>query len=89
VVVTFDPHPVRGGAAGSHPAVLTEPGRKADLMASLGVDALCVIPFTLDFSRLSAETFVHDILVDTLHASLVVVGENFRFGHKAAGDVAC
>jgi riboflavin kinase / FMN adenylyltransferase len=67
--------------------VLTEQGRKADLMATLGVDALCVIPFTVDFSRLSAETFVHDVLVDTLHASLVVVGENFRFGHKAAGDV--
>ena len=88
VVVTFDPHPSEVVRPGSHPAVLTEPGRKADLMASLGVDALCVIPFTLDFSRLSAETFVHDILVDTLHASLVVVGENFRFGHKAAGDVA-
>jgi riboflavin kinase/FMN adenylyltransferase len=88
VVVTFDPHPSEVVRPGSHPAVLTEPGRKADLMAALGVDALCVIPFTMDFSRLSAETFVHDILVDTLHASLVVVGENFRFGHKAAGDVA-
>jgi riboflavin kinase / FMN adenylyltransferase len=87
VVVTFDPHPSEVVRPGSHPAVLTEPGRKADLMATLGVDALCVIPFTVDFSRLSAETFVHDVLVDTLHASLVVVGENFRFGHKAAGDV--
>jgi riboflavin kinase / FMN adenylyltransferase len=87
VVVTFDPHPSEVVRPGSHPAVLTEPGRKADLMAALGVDALCVMPFTVDFSRLSAETFVHDILVDTLHASLVVVGENFRFGHKAAGDV--
>jgi len=87
VVVTFDPHPSEVVRPGSHPAVLTEPGRKADLMAALGIDALCVIPFTLDFSRLSAETFGHDILVDTLHASLVVVGENFRFGNKAAGDV--
>jgi riboflavin kinase / FMN adenylyltransferase len=87
VVVTFDPHPSEVVRPGSHPAVLTEPGRKADLIASLGIDALCVIPFTLDFSRLSAETFVYDILVDTLHASLVVVGENFRFGNKAAGDV--
>jgi riboflavin kinase/FMN adenylyltransferase len=87
VVVTFDPHPSEVVRPGSHPAVLTEPGRKADLMAALGVDALCVIPFTLDFSRLTPETFVHDILVDTLHASLVVVGENFRFGHRAAGSV--
>jgi riboflavin kinase / FMN adenylyltransferase len=87
VVVTFDPHPSEVVRPGSHPAVLTEPGRKAELIATLGIDALCVIPFTLDFSRLSAETFGHDILVDTLHASLVVVGENFRFGNKAAGDV--
>jgi riboflavin kinase/FMN adenylyltransferase len=49
---------------------------------------LCVIPFTLEFSHLSAETFVHDVLVEHLHATVVVVGENFRFGHKAAGDVA-
>ena len=87
VVMTFDPHPAEVVRPGSHPAVLTEPSRKAELIAGLGVDALCVIPFTLDFSKLSAEGFVHDVLVDTLHAGLVVVGENFRFGHKAAGDV--
>ncbi|GIJ45877.1 riboflavin biosynthesis protein [Virgisporangium aliadipatigenens] len=87
VVVTFDPHPSEVVRPGSHPAVLTEPGRKADLVAALGVEALCVIPFTLDFSRLAPEVFVHDVLVDRLHASTVVVGENFRFGHRAAGDV--
>jgi riboflavin kinase/FMN adenylyltransferase len=87
VVMTFDPHPAEVVRPGSHPAVLTEPGRKAELIAGLGVDALCVLPFTLDFSKLSPEGFVHDVLVDTLHASLVVVGENFRFGHRAAGDV--
>ena len=47
-----------------------------------------MIPFTLEFSHLSAETFVHDVLVEHLHASAVVVGDNFRFGHRAAGDVA-
>jgi riboflavin kinase/FMN adenylyltransferase len=47
-----------------------------------------VIPFTPEFSRLPAEQFVHDVLVEHLHAALVVVGENFRFGHKAAGDEA-
>jgi riboflavin kinase / FMN adenylyltransferase len=46
-----------------------------------------VQPFTLEFSRLSAEVFVHDVLVAYLHAAMVVVGENFRFGHRAAGDV--
>jgi riboflavin kinase/FMN adenylyltransferase len=88
VVVTFDPHPSEVVRAGSHPAVLTEPARKAELIEALGADVLCVVPFTPDFSRLPAEAFVHDVLVEHLHAALVVVGENFRFGHKAAGDVA-
>ena len=87
VVVTFDPHPSEVVRPGSHPAVLTEPARKAELIEALGVDVLCVIPFTLEFSQLSPEAFVHDVLVEHLHAALVVVGENFRFGHKAAGDV--
>ena len=88
VVVTFDPHPSEVVRPGSHPAILTEAGRKAELVEALGADVLCVIPFTLEFSRLSADTFVHDVLVEHLHASAVVVGQNFRFGHKAAGDVA-
>jgi riboflavin kinase/FMN adenylyltransferase len=87
VVVTFDPHPSEVVRPGSHPAILTESVRKAELIETLGVDVLCVIPFTLEFSHLSAETFTHDVLVEHLHASAVVVGENFRFGHKAAGDV--
>ncbi|MFG3601995.1 bifunctional riboflavin kinase/FAD synthetase [Micromonospora chersina] len=88
VVVTFDPHPAEVVRPGSHPAVLTEPARKAELIEALGVDVLCVVPFTPEFSRLPAEAFVHDILVEHLHAALVVVGDNFRFGHRAAGDVA-
>jgi riboflavin kinase / FMN adenylyltransferase len=88
VVVTFDPHPSEVVRPGSHPAVLTEPTRKAELIEALGADVLCVIPFTPEFSRLSAEQFVHDVLVEHLHAALVVVGENFRFGHRAAGDEA-
>ncbi|MEH1168640.1 bifunctional riboflavin kinase/FAD synthetase [Micromonospora sp. CPCC 205539] len=88
VVVTFDPHPAEVVRPGSHPAVLTEPARKAELIEALGADVLCVVPFTPEFSRLPAEEFVHDVLVEYLHAALVVVGGNFRFGHRAAGDVA-
>ncbi|WP_155372156.1 bifunctional riboflavin kinase/FAD synthetase [Catellatospora vulcania] len=87
VVLTFDPHPSEVVRPGSHPAMLTSPQRKAELLAGLGVDVLCVQPFTLDFSKLDADRFVHDVLVEHLHAALVVVGENFRFGHRAAGDV--
>jgi riboflavin kinase/FMN adenylyltransferase len=87
VVITFDPHPAEVVRPGSHPAVLTEPARKAELIEALGVDVLCVIPFTAEFSRLPPEQFVHDALVEHLHTALIVVGENFRFGHKQAGDV--
>lgn len=87
VVVTFDPHPSEVVRPGSHPPMLTGPRYKAELIEGLGVDALCVLPFTLEFSRLGADEFVHEALVDRLHAAAVVVGENFRFGHKAAGDV--
>jgi riboflavin kinase/FMN adenylyltransferase len=87
VVVTFDPHPAEVVRPGSHPAVLTEAVRKAELIEQLGVDALCVLPFTQDFSRLSPEAFVHDVLVEHLHAAVVVEGANFRFGHRAAGDL--
>ncbi len=88
VVVTFDPHPSEVVRPGSHPAVLTAPPYKAGLLVQLGADVLCVLPFTLGFSRMSAEDFVHTVLLNELHAAAVVVGENFRFGHKAAGDMA-
>jgi len=87
VAVTFDPHPSEVVRPGSHPPILTSVSRKAELMAGLGVDGLCVIPFTLDFSRLRPDEFVHSSLVAGLHAATVVVGENFRFGHKAQGTV--
>jgi riboflavin kinase / FMN adenylyltransferase len=86
VVMTFDPHPAEVVRPGSHPAVLTEAVRKAELIEQLGVDALCVVPFTPAFSQLSPEAFVHDVLVEALHAAVVVVGDNFRFGYRAAGD---
>jgi riboflavin kinase/FMN adenylyltransferase len=88
VVVTFDPHPVEVIRPGSHPLYLCTARRRSQLLAGLGVDAVCVIEFTLEFSRLGPDEFVRAVLVDRLHASAVVVGENFRFGHKAAGDVA-
>jgi riboflavin kinase/FMN adenylyltransferase len=88
VVVTFDPHPSEVVRPGSHPPVLTPVWRKAELVEGLGVDAFCVLPFTTEFSRLPADEFVHVVLVERLHAAAVVVGENFRFGHRAAGDLA-
>jgi riboflavin kinase/FMN adenylyltransferase len=87
VVITFDPHPDEVVRPGSHPPLLTTARRQAELLAGLGADAVCVLPFNLDFSRLSPDEFVRVVLSERLHAQAVVVGENFRFGHKAAGDV--
>ncbi|GAA3568772.1 bifunctional riboflavin kinase/FAD synthetase [Amycolatopsis ultiminotia] len=88
VVVTFDPHPSEVLRPGTHPAQLTTLRRKAELVESLGVDVFCVLPFTLELSRLSPHEFVHEVLVDRLHAAAVLVGDNFTFGAKAAGNVA-
>lgn len=87
VLITFDPHPAEVVRPGSHPARLTELRRRADLVAELGVDAFLVLPFTTELSRMSPAEFAHEVLVDRLHAAAVLVGRNFTFGHRAAGDV--
>ena len=88
VVLTFDPHPSEVVRPGTHPPLLTTPEFRSDLMSCLGVDAVLVLPFTAELSRQSPEEFVRDVLVSRLHAVGVVVGENFHFGHRAAGNVA-
>lgn len=87
VVVTFDPHPDEVVRPGSHPPFLSTARRRAELLAGLGVEAVCMLPFTYEFSQLGPDDFVRTVLVDRLHAAAVVVGEDFRFGHRAAGDV--
>ncbi|MFD7068585.1 bifunctional riboflavin kinase/FAD synthetase [Streptomyces sp. NPDC059913] len=87
VVVTFDPHPSEVVRPGSHPPLLAPHHRRAELMAELGVDAMLVLPFTTAFSQLAPADFIVKVLVDKLHARLVIEGPNFRFGHRAAGNV--
>jgi riboflavin kinase / FMN adenylyltransferase len=87
VLITFDPHPAEVVRPGSHPARLTELRRRADLVAEFGVDAFLVLPFTTEMARMSPGEFAHEVLVDRLHAAAVLVGRNFTFGHRAAGDV--
>jgi riboflavin kinase/FMN adenylyltransferase len=88
VLLTFVPHPSELVRPGSHPPILTTVARRAELAAQLGIDVFCVLPFTLEFSHLDPAEFVHQAMVERLHAAEVVVGENFRFGHKATGDFA-
>jgi riboflavin kinase / FMN adenylyltransferase len=87
-VLTFEPHPVSVVSPAHTPKLLMRPERKAQLIASLGIKELVVIPFDADFARRSAQEFIDDVLVGALRARQVSVGENFRFGHRAQGDVA-
>jgi riboflavin kinase / FMN adenylyltransferase len=87
VVVTFDPHPDEVIRPGSHPPLLVTVRRRVQLLGEQGSAAVCVLPFTLDFSRLGPDEFVRMVLAERLHARWVVVGDNFRFGHRARGDV--
>ena len=87
-VLTFDPHPTAVVHPDAAPRLLTDLRRKAQLVESLGVQELVVIPFDREFAARSAQRFVDDVLVSTLCATDVAVGENFRFGHRARGDAA-
>jgi riboflavin kinase / FMN adenylyltransferase len=87
VVVTFDPHPLRVLAPEHAPVSLTVASQRMELLAHAGADAVLVLPFTEELAKVSAEDFVRDVLEGALHARGVVVGENFRFGHRAQGNV--
>jgi riboflavin kinase/FMN adenylyltransferase len=87
VVVTFDRHPLELLAPGSCPATLVGTERKLELLSSTGVDAALVVAFDRAFADQSPEQFVSRILVDALHAKVVLVGRDFRFGARGAGDV--
>lgn len=88
VAVTFDPHPVRVLRPEQAPKLITPLGQKLDLLAQTGIDATVVLPFTLEFSRLSALQFARDVLLGTLRAAEVHEGDNFRFGHNATAGPA-
>ena len=88
VAVTFDPHPFAVLRPEHAPPTLTTIETRVDLLGEAGVDAVLVLPFTREVAGWPPEHFVREIIVDALHARAVVVGANFRFGHKAAGDVA-
>ena len=85
-VLTFEPHPVSVVAPQHTPKLLTTLERKAELVASLGVQEMVVIPFDAAFAARTAGEFVEEVLVGALDARQVSIGENFRFGNRAKGD---
>lgn len=87
VAVTFDPHPAAVLRPGTQPQSLQPLDERVTLLHEHGIDLVVVLPFTLDLASWSPETFVTRVLVERLRCARVVVGTNFRFGHRAAGDV--
>ena len=85
--LTFDPSPRKVLRPETAPPRLSTNAQRMEWFNAMGLEAVVVLPFTLDLSRLSPGEFVEQILVRDLHVKAVLVGENFRFGHKQAGDV--
>lgn len=88
VAVTFDPHPIAVLRPEHAPPTLTTIEDRLVLLEKAGVDDVLVIPFSREIAGWTPEEFIDRILVDALHAKAVVVGANFRFGNRAAGDCA-
>jgi riboflavin kinase/FMN adenylyltransferase len=87
VAVTFDPHPVAVLAPAKTPPLLTRIERRAQLLVAAGASHVLALPFDRQMADWSPEEFVQRVLVQALHSQAVVVGENFRFGHRAAGSI--
>ncbi|MEO8735686.1 MAG: riboflavin biosynthesis protein RibF [Edaphobacter sp.] len=87
VAITFDPHPARIIRPESRQPLITPLDQKLELLAATGVDALLVLPFTAELSRMTAHAFATDVLQRTLHVAELHEGENFRFGYQAEAGV--
>jgi phosphoribosyl 1,2-cyclic phosphate phosphodiesterase len=85
--LTFDPSPRKVLRPETAPLRLSTNAQRMEWFNALGLEAAVVLPFTLELARLSPEEFVEQILLRDLHIKAVLVGENFKFGHKQAGDV--
>jgi riboflavin kinase / FMN adenylyltransferase len=87
VAVTFDPHPMAVLRPEHAPTALTDLGTRARLLADAGVDEILALPFDRDIAAWTPHDFAQRVLHDALHAAVVVVGANFRYGTRASGDV--
>ncbi|MEN2986431.1 MAG: bifunctional riboflavin kinase/FAD synthetase [Thermodesulfovibrionaceae bacterium] len=86
VVVTFEPHPVKV-LYKDHPLkLITTSKDKIKLIEKCGIDLMICIPFTVEFSKIEAEDFVKDILIEKFNAKWIVVGYDYRFGKDRKGD---
>ena len=87
VALTFDPHPMQVLAPDRAPTLLTTLADRVELLKIHNADQVAVLKFNEKFAAMAPEDFVKDVLVGQLTASTIIVGKNFTYGHKAAGNV--
>jgi riboflavin kinase/FMN adenylyltransferase len=87
IAVTFNPHPTRILRKKDHPPLITIHEHKVELIERSGIDVLIVVPFTREFARISARSFVEDILVKRVGMKTVVVGKDYTFGRNREGNI--
>jgi len=85
-VLTFDPHPTKVVAPERSPKLMTTPDRRAALMAAAGMEQILILPFDRAIAQWSPDEFARQLLAERLGARAVLVGDNFRFGCRQAGD---
>jgi len=86
-VLTFDPHPARVLAPERAPKLISTIAQRLRRMESEGVKAAMLLAFSRELARLSPEEFARTVLAEKLHARVVIIGEDFRFGYKQSGDL--
>lgn len=87
LVITFDPHPMSVIAPGRAPLMLTDIAHRVELLHEYGADEVRVLDFTPEMSAWSPREFVERVIIEQCHTRHLMIGQNFRFGAKAAGDV--
>jgi len=85
-ILTFDPHPASIVAPHRQPRLLSTLAERCSLLAREGIENVLILPFTVAVSRWTPMDFAERVLAKAFHAKVVVVGDNFKFGHKQAGD---
>jgi riboflavin kinase/FMN adenylyltransferase len=84
--MTFDPHPTRVVAPDRAPVLMSTPLQRCEILQDEGMDEVLILPFNESVAKIGPEEFIRDIVVGKLRARAVLVGKDFRFGHKHAGD---
>lgn len=87
VAITFEPHPMRVLKKEGSPPHITRYDQKIELLSQTDIDVLICIPFTIEFSEITAQSFVEDLLLQKIGMKSIIVGKDYSFGKNREGDI--